>query len=146
MFRKENIAFMYIRLPPASTRVSRSTLKMEAILFSGTLTHFQPATPHYIPEDSTLRNHRCDSLRSYLPSESCKSDEFLCYVMLCGSFTCVKLRECLGMNGNHGYEYKSKILLFLSLKMLIRLRSLYRYICVYHRGGPYTRIWTASVV
>jgi hypothetical protein len=42
-----------------------STLKMEAICSSKTSVHFQRTTWHYIPEGSTLPNHRCENLKSY---------------------------------------------------------------------------------
>jgi hypothetical protein len=42
------------------------TLKMEVVFFSETSTVFQQTTWHYIPEDSTLHNHRCENLKSYI--------------------------------------------------------------------------------
>jgi hypothetical protein len=32
---------------------------------SETIDDFEPATLRYIPEDGTLRNHRCENLKSY---------------------------------------------------------------------------------
>jgi hypothetical protein len=43
-----------------------STLKMEAICSSETSVHIQRTTRRYIPEDSTLHNHRCEHLKSYI--------------------------------------------------------------------------------
>jgi hypothetical protein len=55
-------------LPPTFTLVSCSayfsTLKMETIFSSETSVDFQRTTRSYIPEDSTLRNHRCENLNS----------------------------------------------------------------------------------
>jgi hypothetical protein len=42
------------------------TLKMEATYSSETPVDFQLITRRYIPEISTLHNHRCDSLKSFL--------------------------------------------------------------------------------
>jgi hypothetical protein len=39
---------------------------MEAIYSSETLVDFQGTTRRYIPENSTLHNHRCESLKSYI--------------------------------------------------------------------------------
>jgi hypothetical protein len=44
-----------------------STLKMEAICSSETSVDFQRTTQRYIPEDSTLHNHRCENLKSHSP-------------------------------------------------------------------------------
>jgi hypothetical protein len=56
--------------PPAFTLVScsaySSTLKIEAICSSETSVDFQQTTRRYIPEDSTLHNHRCENLKSYI--------------------------------------------------------------------------------
>jgi hypothetical protein len=55
------------RVTPAFTLVysfAYSILKMEAICSSGTLVTFQHSTRRYIPEDITLRNHRCQNLKS----------------------------------------------------------------------------------
>jgi hypothetical protein len=58
-------------LTPAFTLVSCpgyfSTLEMEAICSSETSVDFQRTTRGYIPEDSTLYNHRCENLKSYIP-------------------------------------------------------------------------------
>jgi hypothetical protein len=43
-----------------------STLKMEAICSFESSVDFQRTTLRYIPEDSTLHNHRCDKLKSYI--------------------------------------------------------------------------------
>jgi hypothetical protein len=57
-------------LPPAFTLVSCSTyssiLKMEAIFSSETSVGYEQTTQRYIPEDSTLYNHRYENLRSYV--------------------------------------------------------------------------------
>jgi hypothetical protein len=45
-----------------------STLKMVAICSSETSVDFQRSTRRYIPEDSTLHNHRCENLKSYFIS------------------------------------------------------------------------------
>jgi hypothetical protein len=42
-----------------------STLKKETICSSETSVDFQRTTRRYIPEDSTLHNHRCENLTSY---------------------------------------------------------------------------------
>jgi hypothetical protein len=39
---------------------------MEALRSSETLADFQRTTRRYIPEDSTLHNHRCENLKSYI--------------------------------------------------------------------------------
>jgi hypothetical protein len=41
-----------------------STLEMEAICSSERWVHFHRTTKRYIPEDTTLHGHRCDSLES----------------------------------------------------------------------------------
>jgi hypothetical protein len=55
-------------LPSAFTLVSCSayfsTLKMEALCSPETSVDFQRTTRRYIPEDSTLHNHRCENLTS----------------------------------------------------------------------------------
>jgi hypothetical protein len=38
---------------------------METICSTETSVDFQQTTRHYIPEDSTLYNHRCENLKSY---------------------------------------------------------------------------------
>jgi hypothetical protein len=43
-----------------------STLKMEAICSVETTVDFQQTTRRYIPEDRTLRNHRCNNPKSYI--------------------------------------------------------------------------------
>jgi hypothetical protein len=57
-------------LPPALTLVScsaySSTLKVEAMYSSEAAIDFQRTTWRYIPEDSTLHNHRFDNLKSYI--------------------------------------------------------------------------------
>jgi hypothetical protein len=45
--------------------VSSLTLKMGTICFSETSVDFHRTTWPYIPEDRTLRNHRCENLKSY---------------------------------------------------------------------------------
>jgi hypothetical protein len=56
-------------LPLAFTLVSSSAyasaLKMEAIYSSESSVDFQRATLSYIPEDSTLHNHRCENLKPH---------------------------------------------------------------------------------
>jgi hypothetical protein len=42
------------------------TLKMEVIRYLETSVDFQRITLRYIPEDSTLHNHRCQNLTSYI--------------------------------------------------------------------------------
>jgi hypothetical protein len=39
------------------------TLKMEAVRSSETSLNFYRSTRHHIPEDSTLRNHRCKNIK-----------------------------------------------------------------------------------
>jgi hypothetical protein len=41
------------------------TLKMETICSSETSVDFERTTRRYIPDDSTLHNHRCENLKSY---------------------------------------------------------------------------------
>jgi hypothetical protein len=57
-------------LSPSFTLVScsaySSTPKMEAICSSETSVDFQRIARRYIPEDSTLHNHRCENLKSYM--------------------------------------------------------------------------------
>jgi hypothetical protein len=57
-------------MPPAFTLISclacSSTLEREVTWSSETLVDFQRTTLHYIPEDRTLHNHRCENLKSYL--------------------------------------------------------------------------------
>jgi hypothetical protein len=55
-----------------------STLKMETIYISETLVDFQQTTWRYIPEDSPLHNHLCESLKSYM-----------CYVCLLNKKTVI---------------------------------------------------------
>jgi hypothetical protein len=59
-------------LPPDFTLVScsvySSTLKMEATWSSEASVGFQRTSRHYIPEDRTLHNHRCENLKSYISS------------------------------------------------------------------------------
>jgi hypothetical protein len=43
-----------------------STLKTEATYSFATSVDFQRARRHYFPEDRTVRNHRCEHLRSYI--------------------------------------------------------------------------------
>jgi hypothetical protein len=43
-----------------------STMKMEAVRSSETSADTQRTTRSYIPEDSTLHNHRCENLKSYI--------------------------------------------------------------------------------
>jgi hypothetical protein len=56
--------------PPAFTLFSfsdySSTLKMEAICSSEISVDFQQTTRRYIPEDSSLHNHRCENLKSFI--------------------------------------------------------------------------------
>jgi hypothetical protein len=64
-------ASQLLGLSPAFTLVScsaYSTLKMEAICSFETSADFQWTTQCYVPEDSTLHNHRCENLRSYIPN------------------------------------------------------------------------------
>jgi hypothetical protein len=46
-------------------RLIFSSLKKKAICFSETSVYFQRTTLRYIPEDSTLHNHRCENIKSY---------------------------------------------------------------------------------
>jgi hypothetical protein len=47
------------------TPVPIGSLKMEAIYSSERSVDFQRTTRRYIPEDSSLHNHRCENLKSY---------------------------------------------------------------------------------
>jgi hypothetical protein len=51
-------------------RLYSSTLKTEAIRSSETSVNFQRTTRRYIPEDSTVHNHRCENLKSYIETFS----------------------------------------------------------------------------
>jgi hypothetical protein len=42
-------------------------MMIEAVCFSETLVDFQRTTMRYIPEESTLHNHRCENLKFYNP-------------------------------------------------------------------------------
>jgi hypothetical protein len=57
-------------LSPDFTLVScsaySSTLKMEAICTSETSVDIQQTTGRYIPQGSTLHNHHCENLKSYI--------------------------------------------------------------------------------
>jgi hypothetical protein len=44
---------------------------MEAICISETSVNTQRTTRRYIPEDGTLHNQRCESLKSYMVLELC---------------------------------------------------------------------------
>jgi hypothetical protein len=57
-----------------------STLKMEAICSFETSVEFQRTTRRYIPEDSTLHNHRCETLKSYTVNLKLDHDQ-LFYVL-----------------------------------------------------------------
>jgi hypothetical protein len=62
-------AFMFnLCLPPAFTSVSclaySSVLKMEVTCSFEITADFQRTTRHYIPEQRTLHNHRCENLKS----------------------------------------------------------------------------------
>jgi hypothetical protein len=48
------------------TEIISSTLKMEAIFSSETSVATEQITRRQIPEDDTLHNHRCESLKSYV--------------------------------------------------------------------------------
>jgi hypothetical protein len=50
---------------PASEQVTVSR-KMEAICSSETSVASQQTTRRHIPEDDTLHNHRCETLKSYI--------------------------------------------------------------------------------
>jgi hypothetical protein len=52
---------------------------MEAISSSETSVDFEQITRRYIPEDSTLHNHRCDNLKSYF--------QLLDYIAMNGTLT-----------------------------------------------------------
>jgi hypothetical protein len=43
-----------------------STPKMDAIYSFDTSVEFQHTTKRYVPEDSTIHDHRCENLKSYL--------------------------------------------------------------------------------
>jgi hypothetical protein len=48
-------------------QVASRALKMEATCLFKMLLDFQWTTPHYIPQERTLRNHKCETLESYRP-------------------------------------------------------------------------------
>jgi hypothetical protein len=51
---------------------------MEVIFSSETSTDFQRTTLRYIPEDSTLHNHRCENLKSCISNESWNLKNICC--------------------------------------------------------------------
>jgi hypothetical protein len=64
-------AMQFVKSQPSSCYLlSRlafsSTLKMEVNYSSVTLVDFQWTTLRYIPEDTTLHNHRCENLKYYI--------------------------------------------------------------------------------
>jgi hypothetical protein len=72
-FLKKEPAWKKVANRAVSTLVSCSAyfppLKMEPICWSETSVDFQWTTLHYIPEDNTLYNHRCETSHpTYLPS------------------------------------------------------------------------------
>jgi hypothetical protein len=68
-----------------------STLEMEVICSSKTSVDFQRVIRHFIPEDSTLHNHQCANLKSYItwnpfhiystPSLLTQGDPKTCYIL-----------------------------------------------------------------
>jgi hypothetical protein len=52
-------------MSPPSSGSRNKALKMEAICSSETSVDFRRTTRRYVPEDSTLHNHRCENIRSY---------------------------------------------------------------------------------
>jgi hypothetical protein len=49
-----------------SKKLARKQVASSVICSSETSVHFQRTTRLYIPEDSTLHNHRCEDLKSYI--------------------------------------------------------------------------------
>jgi hypothetical protein len=70
IFRVEEIISAAFCLLPAYllalAEIISSTLKMEAICFSGTSVATQQTTWRHIPDDDTLYNHRCENFISYI--------------------------------------------------------------------------------
>jgi hypothetical protein len=69
LYNAKFLASRLLSLPLAFTLVScsaYSTLKMEVICSSKTSVEFQWTTRRYISEDSTVHNHCCENLKSYI--------------------------------------------------------------------------------
>jgi hypothetical protein len=60
-----------------------STLKMEAICSSETSVASQQTTRRHIPEDDTLHNHRCESLKSYGTTFQCIAGKVASVINYC---------------------------------------------------------------
>jgi hypothetical protein len=85
---------MSLCLPLAFTLVScsaySSNLKMEVICSSETWVDCERTTRRYIPEDSTLHNHRCENLKSYNPPAVSVEQVFPNTILLVGIITIIR--------------------------------------------------------
>jgi hypothetical protein len=96
--------FNWIIITLVSCSAYFSTLKMEAIYSSETSVDFQRTTRRYIPEDSTLHNHRSENLKSYIilinPFSLHKTNLVVIYSTLTGRwihFGCLLIGRCFVM-------------------------------------------------
>jgi hypothetical protein len=59
-----------------------STLKMEAICSSETSADTKRTTRRHIPEDDTLNNHRCETLKSYESISDCREQSRIILLLI----------------------------------------------------------------
>jgi hypothetical protein len=86
-----------LSLPPAFTTVSCSAYsiqKMEEIISSETSVDCQRTTRRYIPEESTLHNHRCEEFKSCISQIRLKEWIFFGTVFP-GSNVCFPFIQCV---------------------------------------------------
>jgi hypothetical protein len=67
---------------------------------------FQLTTRRYIPEDSTLHNHRCENLKSYILL-LCLATVWLCIVSKCARLCCLIHLLLWGVLGSHRRKFVS---------------------------------------
>jgi hypothetical protein len=72
-----------------------STLKMEAMCTSETSVVFQRTTQFFITEDSSLHDHYCENLKSYIYENSLKKNE-MGYTDTSILLICVREKHCTG--------------------------------------------------
>jgi hypothetical protein len=98
----ENPTSRLLCLPPAFTLVSSSAyflaLRMEEICSSETSVDFQRNTRSYMPEDSTIHNHRCENLKCSILSsaELLASGRSCCWQFGTGCLSFPVLKQMLG--------------------------------------------------